>query len=56
MNKQDLAIAIIRAIHTEYQGRCMECSRIICLGTANGLGSIQYPCLTITALNGALDE
>jgi hypothetical protein len=47
---------VIRAIHTPTSdGRsCAECSRIICLGTPNGLGSIQYPCLTITSLDGLI--
>jgi hypothetical protein len=35
---------------------CVECSRIICLGTPNGLGGIQYPCLTIATLNGFANE
>lgn len=56
MTKHELALTIIAAIHTEYEGRCIECSRIICLGTPNGLGSIQYPCLTIQALQGALND
>jgi hypothetical protein len=35
---------------------CIECSRIICLGTSNGLGGIQYPCLTIAMLDGFANE
>ena len=35
---------------------CFECSRIICLGTPNGLGGIQYPCLTIATLNGLTND
>jgi len=42
----------IRALHSPTNdGRsCRECTRIICLGTPNGLGGIQYPCQTIQAL------
>ena len=46
---------MIRALHTEWRGSCVECSRIICLGTPNGLGSIQFPCMTIQVLEGVLD-
>jgi hypothetical protein len=47
------AIRRVRDLHTPTQdGRsCVECSRIICLGTPNGLGGMQYPCLTIAMLN-----
>jgi hypothetical protein len=35
---------------------CVECSRIICLGTPNGLGGMQYPCLTIATLDGFTND
>lgn len=46
---------IIRALHSPTNdGRsCRECTRIICLGTPNGLGGIQYPCLTILMMDGS---
>jgi hypothetical protein len=45
---------VIRALHSPTNdGRsCRECTRIICLGTPNGLGGMEYPCLTIQALEG----
>ena len=46
---------MIRALHKEWRGSCVECSRIICIGTPNGLGSIQYPCMTILVLEGVLN-
>jgi hypothetical protein len=54
----DKAIQRVRELHTPTaDGRsCIECSRIICLGTSNGLGGIQYPCLTIAMLNGFANE
>jgi len=50
-----MAFEVIKALHTEWRGNCVECSRIICLGTPNGLGSIQYPCMTILCLEGVLN-
>ena len=52
----DDAIKRVRELHTPtVDGRsCVECSRIICLGTPNGLGGMQYPCMTIKALDGEL--
>ena len=52
------AVQRVRELHRPTaDGRsCVECSRIICLGTANGLGGIQYPCLTIATLNGFANE
>ena len=52
------AIERVRELHRPTaDGRsCIECSRIICLGTSNGLGGMQYPCLTIAMLNGFANE
>lgn len=52
------AIERVRELHrpTKDGRSCIECSRIICLGTPNGLGGIQYPCLTIAILDGFADE
>jgi hypothetical protein len=52
------AIQRVRELHrpTEDGRSCVECSRIICSGTPNGLGGIQYPCLTIATLGGFTDE
>ena len=47
-------VIAVRSLHRPTaDGRsCIECSRIICLGTTNALGGIQYPCLTIATLDG----
>jgi hypothetical protein len=52
------AVQHVRELHRPTaDGRsCVECSRIICLGTSNGLGGIQYPCLTIAMLDGLANE
>jgi hypothetical protein len=52
------SIKRVRELHrpTEDGRSCSECSRIICLGTPNGLGGMQYPCLTIATLNGFTNE
>ena len=52
------AIKRLRELHkpTDDGRSCVECSRIICLGTPNGLGGIQWPCLTIAVLNDYQDE
>ena len=52
------AIERVRELHrpTEDGRSCVDCSRIICLGTPNGLGGIQYPCLTIATLDGFTNE
>ena len=57
-NEYKQAIERVRELHTPTaDGRsCVECSRIICLGTPNGLGGMQYPCLTIATLNGFANE
>lgn len=51
-------VIAVRELHKPtLDGRsCIECSRIICLGTPNGLGGIQYPCITIATLNGFNNE
>jgi len=54
LNRHKQAVARLRELHRPTaDGRsCVECSRIISLGTPNGLGGIQYPCLTIANLDG----
>jgi hypothetical protein len=53
-----MAIERVEELHqpTSDGRSCIECSRIICLGTPNGLGGIQYPCLTIATLKGFTNE
>lgn len=53
----DQTITLIRGLHSPTQdGRsCIECSRIASSVTSNGMGSIQYPCVTAMTL-GAFDE
>jgi hypothetical protein len=48
-DKLEKTLNRVRMLHSPTpDGRsCRECSRIICLGTPNGLGGIQYPCMTI---------
>lgn len=57
-NEAEETLERVRNLHkpTEDGRSCVECSRIICLGTPNGLGGIQYPCLTIAMLDGFANE
>jgi len=53
LDQAEESIQRVRELHKATpDGRsCVECSRIICLGTPNGLGGIQYPCPTLLSLN-----
>jgi hypothetical protein len=52
--RMNSALKRIRELHkaTDDGRSCVECSRIISLGTPNGLGGIQYPCPTLLMIKG----